>query len=370
MDPMTLKGLFLTMLIQACLVLASMPSMAQATGAPWPDPGPPATRDLFPLNLTPLTYRPIAAPTLGQGEWRYSLQATEANTFEFSDPIKDLLAKDTSGRIAIDAAEAQRLAQQFPREPLLFFFDGEVTRWDLSARYGLSDTTDLGFSLTWQGYGGGFLDQLIENFHKLGFEQTGRTAIVRNELTFTAIQNGKVVFFTQTPLEAKFEDPTIALIHRFYQTERWTFSWLGVVKIPLTRDFGLYESDWDSSAALEAQWRPSSRQAVDMGVAYVRRGLRNPGPDPFFIKDQVAGHIGWEWLSSGRVRPFLVLVAQSGLTPPAHGDKLDKPSLIHDLGVHIRLGAATALTFSYINNITHNENTADMGFALRLSVRP
>ena len=370
MGPMRPRSVFLTMLIQTCLISAPMRAQAPQSGEPWPDPGPPATRDLFPLNLTPLTYRPVAAPTLGEGEWRYSLQVTEANTFEFSDPIKDLLAKDTSGRIAIDAAEAQRLAKQFPNEPLLFFFDGEVTRSELSARYGLSDTTDLGLSLTWEGYGGGFLDTLIENFHKLGFEQTGRTAIVQNELTFMAIQNGKVVFFTQSALRAKAEDPTVALIHRFYQTDRWTFSWLGVIKIPLTRDFGRYQSDWDSSAALEAQWRPSERQSVDMGVAYVRRGMKDPNSDPFFIKDQVAGHIGWEWLSSGRFRPFLVLVAQSGLTPPAHGDKLDKPSLIHDLGVHVRLGAKTALTFSYINNISHNENTADMAFALRLSVRP
>ena len=359
-------GLFLTMLA----VAGTVPCQAQEAAAPWPDPGPPATRDLFPLNLTPLTYRPVAAPTLGQGQWRWSVQVTEENTFEFSDPIKDLLAKDTYGRITPTLAGAQQLAQQLPNEPLLFFFDGEVTRTDLSFRYGLSDSTDLGLSLTWQGYSGGFLDGLIENFHKLGFEQTGRTAIIRNELTFMAIQNGKVVFFTQTPLRAKFEDPTVALIHRFLQTDRWTFSWMGVIKIPLTRDFGSYQSDWDSSAALEAQWRPSARQAVDMGVAYVRRGLKDYGSDPFFIKDQVAGHIGWEWLSAGRVRPFLVLVAQSGLTPPAHGDKLDKPSLIHDLGVHVRIGAKTALTFSYLNNITHNENTADMGFALRLTVRP
>lgn len=28
----------------------------------------------------------------------------------------------------------------------------------------------------------------------------------------------------------------------------------------------------------------------------------------------------------------------------------------HDLGMHVRLGASTALTFSHINNLTHNHN--------------
>lgn len=338
--------------------------------APWPDPGPPATRDLFPLNLPLLTYRPVAAPTVGKGEWRVSVQVTEENTFEFSDPIKDLLARDTQGRITPTLSGAQQVAQALPDAPLLFFFDGEVTRTDLSARYGLSDTTDLALVLTWQGYGGGFLDGLIEDFHKLGFEQTGREAIARDQLTFTAIQKGKVIFFTQTALRAKFEDPTLALIHRFHESDHWTFSFMGVMKFPLTTDFGHYRSNWDSSLALLGQWRPSERQVVDMGFAYLRRGLKDYTGDPFFIRDQIAGHIGWEWRGWSRVRPFLVIVGQSGLAPPVQGDKLDKPSFIHDLGVHVRLGAKTALTFSYINNITHNENTADMGFALRLTVRP
>jgi len=84
----------------------------------------------------------------------------------------------------------------------------------------------------------------------------------------------------------------------------------------------------------------------------------------------VAGHLGWEWRGWPRVRPFLVLVATSGITPPLPETKLDKLSLIHDLGVHVRMGPRTSWTFSYINNISHNENTADMELALRLTVRP
>jgi hypothetical protein len=92
--------------------------------------------------------------------------------------------------------------------------------------------------------------------------------------------------------------------------------------------------------------------------------------NPFLIKDQIAGHLGWEWRGWARVRPFLVLVYHDGLTSQGPGATLDRPSVIHDLGLHLRLGPKVAATFSYINNITHNENTADMGLSLRLAVRP
>jgi len=84
----------------------------------------------------------------------------------------------------------------------------------------------------------------------------------------------------------------------------------------------------------------------------------------------LAAHLGWEWHGWRWCRPFLVLVATNGITSHGPGSKLDQPTLVHDLGAHFRLNAHTALTLSYINNISHNENTADMGIALRLSVRP
>ena len=170
---------------------------------PWPDPGPPATRDLFPLNLVALTYRPAGANPIGMGEWRFAFQVTRSNTFEFSDQIKDLLARDPSGRITVTRAEMTQAANTLPNAPLLFFFDGEIQRTELGFRYGLTPDTDLAVTLGWQSMGGGFLDGLIENFHKLGFEQNGRNAIARNQLTLAIVQNGKLIYFTQTTIRAR-----------------------------------------------------------------------------------------------------------------------------------------------------------------------
>ncbi len=354
-----------------CFSLSSGLAVAAQEGVPWPDPGPPATRDLFPLNLVALTYRPAGANPIGLGEWRFAFQVTRSNTFEFSDQIKDLLARDTSGRITVTRAEMTQAANSLPNAPLLFFFDGEIQRTELGFRYGLTPDTDLAVTLGWQSMGGGFLDGLIENFHKLGFEQNGRNAIARNQLTLAIVQNGKLIYFTQTTIRARPVDPIVAIIHRFYETANLTVSLIGRLQVPMTEIEGAYRSDWDSSAGILFEWRPTRNQAIDGGAAYLRRTINNAGGvNPFLLKDEHDGHLGWEWLGWSRVRPFLVLVYTSGLAAAEPGDKLNRSSLIHDLGVHVRLGPRTALTFSYINNITHNENTADMGFALRLAVRP
>ncbi|HLP30957.1 MAG TPA: hypothetical protein VK150_06320, partial [Geothrix sp.] len=88
------------------LVLLLGRSVQARPEEPWPDPGPPASRDLFPLNLIPLTYRPLGADTVGHGRWRVSFQVIRSNTFEFSDLIKDRLGRDSSGRYTVDQAGA------------------------------------------------------------------------------------------------------------------------------------------------------------------------------------------------------------------------------------------------------------------------
>ena len=56
--------------------------------------------------------------------------------------------------------------------------------------------------------------------------------------------------------------------------------------------------------------------------------------------------------------------------PPQLHQHLDRPSLQHDLGVHWQVHPRWLLTLRYLNNLTHNENTADMGFGFSLSTRP
>lgn len=85
------------------------------------------------------------------------------------------------------------------------------------------------------------------------------------------------------------------------------------------------------------------------------------------MRDGWGAHATWEYRRWGTVRPFFQLYAQSGYLPPQPSQKLDRPSLQHDLGFHWQFRKDAVLTFRYLNNITHNENTADMGLGLSLT---
>lgn len=351
----------------AALLLVSLQGMTQAPE--WPDPGLPATRDMFPLNLISIPYTPLRATPLGQGNSLISLQVVRSNTFEFSGLIKSLLEPDLHGRVKVDRVGAETLAREHPDEPLIYFFDMEVQRTVLDFRVGLTPKTDLGLALAWQGTSGGLLDNVIEGFHQLGFKQVGRENIANDQLSIVVIQRGEVVVFSQRSTRAHPEDPILTVLQRIHESADWTISLSGSLKVPLTRWNGVYRSDWDASASLLCQWRPSEHHTIDLGGGYLRRGIKDGGPSPFFIKDQGAGHLGWEWRRWPWVRPYFLLIGTSGLVSAEPGSKLHKSALIHDVGIHLRLGKSTALTLSYINNISHNENTADVGVALRLSVR-
>jgi hypothetical protein len=353
------------------LALAGACALAAQAPPAWPDPGLSLGRDLFPLNLIPLAYRPLRAAPLGPGACRFSFQLEHANTFEFSQPIKDAFEQAPRGRARVDRRLAAAFAQGHPDEPLLYYFDGEVQRAQLDFQWGLASRTDLGVSLAWEGLNGGCLDGLIEAFHGLGFRQTGRDHVVRDNLEMVVIQKGRVTVFSDRPARARPEDPVLTLLHRAHQGGGVTVSLTGTLKLPLTRWAGAYQSGWDSSVGLAVQWLPGAEGSLDLGGAYLRRSLVHGNPAPFFTRDQVAWHLGWEWRRWSRVRPYLTVVGTrnagaSGLRAP-----LDRAALVHDLGVHVRTGARSALTVAYINNITHGENTADMGLALRWSlIRP
>ncbi len=319
--------------------------------------------------MTPLTYRPAGARVLGQGNTRISLQVTDSNTFEFSEIIKDLLARNTQGRFLVDRAGVNAFAQVHRQEPLIYFFDAEIERTELLIRHGLTSSTDAELNLSWVSINGGFLDSAIEGFHKLGFKQIGRLGVAKDQNVLTVIQHGEVVIFSQESTHARPVDPVLTIVQRVHEDPELTVSLLGMLQLPLTKWKGVYQSKWDSSLGLASEWRISPHQALNGGVAYLRRALQKGGPDAFLIKDQLAAHLGWEWRGWRWGRPFFVLVATNGITSHGPGSKLDQPTLIHDLGMHFRLKAHGTLTLSYINNISHNENTADMGVTLRLSVR-
>jgi len=191
-------------------------------------------------------------------------------------------------------------------------------------------------------------------------------------MTLVVMTEGKLDFYTDQGIRGKTQDPVLGATARLLRTPAWTVSAYVSLKPPLTTTYDVYRSGWDHGAGITARWQPSPRHVAYGGLGFVRRP-HGSGPYDHLafgsMRDAWGAHLGWEWRPSARWRPYLDLVLQSGFLPPQAWQKLDRPSLQHDLGIHWQPGRDWVLTFRYMNNVTHNENTADMGFGAALTVR-
>lgn len=358
-------------LLWTMLVGALAPLVAQGPAAAPLEIGPLPTREMFPMFLVTQAYRPVDPTPVGQGRWRFSLEAMRANTFEFSEVFKER-TPDTQGRVSITREYVDAHAADFADVPLVFYFDEEIVRVEAHARYGLTDHTDLWLQVPFQSHDGGFLDGLIEGFHKLGFEQFGRDYVQRDQLTLVVMEHGKVTFFNQERIRGKTQDPTLGLLHRFLERGPWRLSAHVSLKPPMTRMYGAYRAGWDPTAGLSARYQSSARHVFYGGFGHV---ARTPGSEAYNriedngFRNGWGAHATWEYRPGGKWRPFIQLYWQSGYLEKHPYQMLDQPSLQHDLGVHWQVHPRAVLSFRYLNNLTHNANTADMGLGLNLTAR-
>ena len=330
--------------------------------------GPFPTREMFSLYLPTMAYQPVDPTPLGQGHWRWALNWIEANTFQFSDILaQEGALKDATGRLVITRDFVQANLSKWKNVPVLYFFDEEIARFELQGRYGLSDNTDLWFFLPVQNHTGGFLDPLIEDFHKLGFEQYGRDRVLQNQVTLVVAQYGKLLFYNDQRTVGRTQDPVLGLTQRLLQTPEWTVSGTFSLKPPLTHTYEVYQSGWDQSYGITAQWRAAPRHVFYFGGAFISRPHGSPDYTALGFRDGVGLHATWEYRKWRTVQPYLQLYWQSGYLPPQPYQHFDQPSLQHDLGVHWHWTPRTTLTFRYLNNISHNGNTADMGLGASLT---
>jgi|GEM_PF-385782 len=351
----------------AALALISVPLAAQ-------DPmelGPYPTREMFPLYLATMVYQPVDPTPLGAGRFRVTLGHVRANTFEFSDVFKDHPPDLPGARNTVTRERAEEVAAAYPSLPVLFYIDEEVVRSSLRVRYGLAGGLDLWAELPFASHTGGYLDSLIEGFHRLGFEQFGRDQIERNQLTVAVMSHGQLQFYTDTRIRGKTQDPTFGATFSLHRGPAWTLSGYASVKPPLTTMYSVFRSGWDHGFGLTARWQPSPRQVFYGGAGFVRRPPGSAAYNTMAFGSMANGwgmHATWEHRRWSRLRPFIQLHAQSGFLPKQPYQKLHRPSLQHDLGFHWQFHRKATATFHYLNNITHNENTADMGLGVSITI--
>lgn len=99
-----------------------------------------------------------------------------------------LAAGHWHGSLTQDIASVYSAGSNATEQILL---DGELYRWTLAMRYGMSDHLELGLELPFVLQGGGFLDGFIVDWHSFwGMPQGGRDSAPKNRLNYRYTKNG------------------------------------------------------------------------------------------------------------------------------------------------------------------------------------
>jgi len=343
--------------------------ISNPTSGPGFDIGPLPTRNMFTLLQAPMTYQPQSPILVVEGHWRFSVNTVESNVFEFSDAIKNDPPPGFSNRVVMDRAYVESMAAHYKNAPFIFYFDEEMTRTTFQVRTGIGPKTDIWVELPVESHGGGALDGLIESFHSgFGFGQWGRDLVAKNQAVVTTMRYGKVDFYHSGSSGLKVQDPLIGVVHQISNHGDSGLALTATVKPGLTKAYGVFESGWDWETGLSG-WTKRGRSTYYYGAAYTHRGKGNTGYTKLDYTSDIGAHFTWQGFNDRKVQPFFQLYYLSGFSTPQPFAKLNGYSLQHDLGVHWYFRKDAALTFRYINNISHNENTDDMSLGVGLTWR-
>ena len=283
--------------------------------------------------------------------------------------IKDSLPANPAARINLSQQWAEGIAAANPSLPVIFLFQMETTLTTLRLRAGTGLGGEAWLQLPVLGYSGGFEDGLIEDIHKLGFEQSGRAAIPKDQVRIVLIQDGQLKYYSNASSGPQVLDPVLGYTQRLLARPTGSLALSGQVKPALMPSRFDMRAGWDTGLQLSGRWSPLPALDLYYGFGGVHRESGSRAFNRFGFRDQRGAHLMVECLHNATWRPFFQLLYLSGSTFPMAGQRLNLPSLQHDLGVHWMLGRNQVLTLRYLNNITHNENTADMALMLEYSLR-
>ncbi len=283
--------------------------------------GPLAMRSQSPFQSLRMTIAPRTPSTLSRGEWQARVVGTRANIW----------AND-EGHFFPQQGEYGR-----------YFLDYEMTRLGVELGYGVGDAVELDLEYNQRWRGGGFLDGLIQNFHRIfGFSQNGRDEVSRNQFHFFLNPgDGRPVVDLGPGDEGTFDrNLQLSLQHNvtcgsqrwpafsYSVTARWTLdspdlegSDLDVAaSVALARRFGHFytyltagytwfgsdsfhgiQLDHTQASLLAAvEWRFKSRMSLVLQYLWTEAAVSDFGP---FSKPSNEVVIGWK----GEIRPAGVL---------------------------------------------------------------
>ncbi|MCG8458742.1 MAG: DUF3187 family protein [Holophagales bacterium] len=228
----------------------------------------------FPSFLV-LGFSPTPAQPLGKGNYALELLYSQVNNFQVSPAVEEYLA-ETRGdgpRRALGPEDVEAILA-LP-EGDAFYIDNELTFYEFTVYYGVTDHFDIGLGWYYVGYSGGELDGSIFDFHdQFGFGQQGRQYVPDDnfQVIFGSDELEPVVLLDR-PGSGGSSDPFFYFRYSFPKRgKKWQFAVAGGIKAPVaSEEEFLSTGSWDFGVQLIAD-RRWQRSALIVDLGYVVPG--------------------------------------------------------------------------------------------------
>jgi hypothetical protein len=325
-------------------------------------------RDLTPFGYQRLDMRPATARTLAPGDWGIEADVAYQNTWAMSPEVERYLTS-LPGRRELGPTELQAI-RDLPGENYLV--DLELSQFDVTLNYQLSDAWGAYLILSSATFGSGFLDGTIEEFHEvIGSSTFGRPAASRNDTNLLFDLKSSQYATFEAPGRGGLLDPVMGLRYsKAFDDARWKLTLESAIKIPLAdRDAALSTGRTDVGVQMSLQ-RYWGLQAFYFNLAAVYyAGADNFVPEPARILPTLV--LGYEL----RVAPRTSVILQGYVSDSVYErEQTDLHELLAtkfqmSAGVHHRWGAHL-ISFALTENLQNINNTPDVGIQLGWSFNP
>lgn len=317
-------------------------------------------RDLSPFGFLRLDMRPAHAATAAPGQWAVEVELGYQNTWALSPNVQDYLDR-LPGRRRLGPAEIAAI-RALPGEK--FLADLELGLLDLAFHRRLDAHWSVYAIAGAVAYGGGFMDGLIEGFHKgLGLGDFGRPALGRDE--FNVLFDLKETHFVQqgAPRAGGLLDPTVGVRYAWApRADPWNLILEAAVKVPVGGKRAYLSNGHADTGVQATVQRVAGRHGAyaSASAVYTETSLFGNGGRRQAVP---TGILGYEYAPDGRTQ----LLAQASISRSTLGrretdlESLRKNKYQVSAGIRHRVGGAV-LTFAITENVANFNNTPDIGF--------
>ena len=360
-----------TRLLRAVLVFASCIATtmgnAQTSGARGPSDffGLLRVRDLTPFGFMRLDMRPSPTTFAKSDGATVETDFGYQNTWALSDDVGQYLHSRPRGPLT-DADVAAIRAM--PGEHYLI--DGEIGLFDVAINYPVTDRLGVYGMLSVGTYSGGFLDGVVEDFHRtFGLGGAGRSAVTRNQINILLDLKGAQSTDLNWSARSGLLDPVAGA--RYALVDRPDFNLVadGAVKVPVSQDRTFATGRADVGVQLTAQRFAGNHAYYASGSIVQYSG----NPPPFTDSSMIVptGTIGYEyrWLRAGTNLIAQLVVSRSTFTSK-ETDLSELRCDKYQMSIGMRRRFANGYwTLAVTENLRNFDNTPDIGFQLGAAYR-